>query len=78
MRLTVHAGGTAHDWQNEQTRRWLLRHLGDDGYCTMPAHSMSGEKVVHILLPTVYDAAALLLACPHLKLHMYVYQGPKR
>ncbi len=78
VRLTVFACGTPHDWQNEVTSRWLRQRLGDDGYQVRPAVSFSGQRAVHILLPTVYDAAALLLACPHLRLHKHIYEGPER
>lgn len=43
----------------------------------MPAVSMSGQRAAHILRPTVYDAAALLLACQHLRLHKHIHQGPE-
>ena len=64
VRLTVYASPNPNDWANEVTSRWLRQRVGESGYCTMPAQSMSGEKADRILLPSVYDAAALLLAWP--------------
>jgi hypothetical protein len=78
VRLTVLASANPNDWTNEQTNRWLRANLGDEGYHVAPAVSMSGQKAFHIFLPTAFHAAALLLACPHLRLHSHIYEGPER
>jgi hypothetical protein len=78
VRLTVLAEGTVQDSQNERTSRWLRTNLGESGYHVAAAITWSGKRAVHIHLPTVYDAAALLLACPHLRLRSESYEGPPR
>ena len=78
VRLTVLAHGSITDHANELTSHWLKRHLREGGYAVSRADTWSGRRVVHIHLMSVFDAAALLLACPHLQLHGEAYSGPVR
>ncbi len=76
VRLTVFASGTPHDWQNEVTSRWLRQRRGRRLPSQAGSQLLGPARSPHPA--TVYDAAALLLACPHLRLHKHIYEGPER
>ena len=79
VRIRVAVRGDRDDWGNEQVRRWLVRNCGPKGSGVRPAHgTRDGRRCAYIHLPTVFHAAGLLLACPHLELVTEEYHGPLR
>ena len=79
VRIRVAVRGQRGDWHNEETRKALLRLAGEGHYGTTPSVLWSAEpRTVHLHLPNLYVAQALILACPHLELVGEEYTGPRR
>ena len=78
VRLAIRPRGRAVDPVNMEVSDFLQRRIGPGRFELVPDETGGGQRVIHVYLLSLWDAWALMMACPQLELVRDVYRGPVR